>query len=132
MCKMSKWNETKSAALKSTMVLGAACLLVIGGTVPLVAQSQAAGQPGEVRFRLTGGTVPLAAQSQAEQAATAEVDATIRAASSQNNFEILDQAAAEFENLRQFNAALKLRQAALAIRGQISGTESANYAVGLV
>lgn len=75
---------------------------------------------------------PLAtvrAQSQAEQQPPADVDAVIAAANARKNHELLDQAAAAYEKLRQFTEAQKLREAALAIR-KLSG--NAQYAEGLV
>jgi TonB family protein len=78
---------------------------------------------------------PLAAiraQSQAEQATPADVEATILAANAQKNREILDQAAFTFERLRKFAEAKKLREASLALAEQISGPQSAEYAMALV
>jgi TonB family protein len=85
--------------------------------------------------------LPLAAlQSQDEPAPAArfrvdvqaqEVDATIRAAMGQKNHQMVEQAAAAFEKLRKYDEAQKLREAALAIREQVSGSQSVDYAVGL-
>jgi TonB family protein len=78
---------------------------------------------------------PLAAiraQSQADQAIPADVEATILAANAQKNREILDQAAVTFERLRKFAEAKKLREASLALAEQISGPQSAEYAMALV
>jgi TonB family protein len=61
-----------------------------------------------------------------------EVNATIRAAESQQNYEILDRAATAYQNLRQFDTARILLQRALAVRGQVGGQTGAVYAVGLV
>jgi TonB family protein len=78
---------------------------------------------------------PLAAiraQSQADQAIPADVEATILAANAQKNREILDQAAVTFERLRKFAEAKKLREASLSLAEQISGPQSAEYAMALV
>jgi TonB family protein len=60
-----------------------------------------------------------------------EVDATIQAAMGQKNHQMLEQAAAAFEKLRKYDEAQQLREAALAIREQVSGSQSVDYAVGL-
>jgi TonB family protein len=103
-------------------------------------------QPGRLAAALAvtlavAVVVPLAAlQSQDEPAQAArfrvdvqgqEVDATIRAAIGQKNHQMLEQAAAAFENLRKYDEAQKLREAALTIREQVSGNQSVDYAVGL-
>ncbi len=78
---------------------------------------------------------PLAAiraQSQAEQAALQDVDATILAANTQKNRQILDQAAVSYERLRKFAEAKKLREASLALAEQVSGAQSTEYAMALV
>src|SRR5262249_28321618 len=60
---------------------------------------------------------PIAAlhaqDANANAAVQAEVDATIRSAEAQKNYEILEQAAAGFENQRQFDTAQKLLDSAL-------------------
>jgi TonB family protein len=103
-------------------------------------------QPGRLAAALAvtlavAVVLPLAAlQSQDEPAQAArfrvdvqgqEVDATIRAAIGQKNHQMLEQAAAAFENLRKYDEAQKLREAALTIREQVSGNQSVDYAVGL-
>jgi TonB family protein len=78
---------------------------------------------------------PLAAiraQSAADQGLPADVDSTIMAANAQKNREILDQSAVTFEHLRKFAEAKKLREASLALAEQISGPQSAEYAMALV
>jgi TonB family protein len=76
---------------------------------------------------------PVAAvQSQEEQAATPDVEATIRAANGQKNHEMLERAASAFEKLRKYSEAATLREAALAIRERVSGPQSLDYAVGLI
>ena len=97
-------------------------------------------QPGRaaaliVALLAVGLAAPLAAvraQARAEQAVSPEVDATIRAAVAQKNHEILENAAAAFEKQRKYDEAKKLREAALAIREQLSGQQSLDYAAGLM
>lgn len=75
---------------------------------------------------------PLAtvrAQSQAEQQPPPDVQQSIATANAQKNHELLEQAAAAYEKLRQFAEAQKLREAALALR-KVAG--NAQYAEGLV
>ena len=72
------------------------------------------------------------AQEQPPLTLPPEVDATIRAANSQKNHEILEHAAAVYENLRKYETAQALLESALAIRGEVSGQQSAAYAAGLV
>jgi TonB family protein len=62
----------------------------------------------------------------------ADVEATIRAAAAQKNHEILDNAAAAFEKLRNFDTAKQLLNSSLEIRGSVAGEQSAEYAAGLV
>ena len=62
----------------------------------------------------------------------ADIDATIRAATSQQNYEMLEKPAAAFEALRQYDNAKKLLDAALAIRQQDSGSQGAAYSIGLM
>lgn len=71
-------------------------------------------------------------RAQSPQALSADVEATIRAATSQNNHEIVDIAATAFENIRNFDTARKLLEAGLAIRASEAGEQSALYAAGLV
>jgi TonB family protein len=78
---------------------------------------------------------PLAAiraQSQADQAALVDVDAAIATANAQKNREMLDQVAVNYEKLRKFAEAKKLREAALRIAEQVNGAQSAEYAAELV
>lgn len=72
------------------------------------------------------------AQDQSAPVVPPELDATIRAANSQKNHEILEHAASAYEALRNFDVAQTLLEDALTIRGQVSGTGSAAYAAGLV
>ena len=78
---------------------------------------------------------PLAAvraQEASPQEVPADVDAAIRAARSQKNYEALDSAAKAAMQSHKYDTAQKLLEAALAIRGDVSGQQSAEYAVGLV
>jgi TonB family protein len=61
-----------------------------------------------------------------------DVEATIRAAVAQKNYGALDQAAQNLEKLRQYEAAQKLLESALAIREELAGQQSASYAAGLL
>ncbi|MGA3018895.1 MAG: TonB family protein [Bryobacteraceae bacterium] len=61
-----------------------------------------------------------------------DVEATIRAAVAQKNYDALDQAAQNLEKLRQYESARKLLESALAIREELAGTQSASYATGLL
>jgi TonB family protein len=77
---------------------------------------------------------PLAAihaQDPAENAIPPDVDATIRAALAQKNHEILDNAAAAFERIRQYETAQTLLQTSLQIREQTAGQQSVEYGEGL-
>ncbi len=74
----------------------------------------------------------LRAQDQSSQTVLADIDATIRAATAQKNFEMLEKPAAVFEALRQYDNAKKLLDAALAIRAEVAGKQSVKYGVGLM
>jgi TonB family protein len=73
----------------------------------------------------------LDAQNSNEAAVPADVDATIRAALAQKNHEILDNAAAAFERVRQYQPAQKLLETSLQVREQTSGQQSVDYGIGL-
>jgi TonB family protein len=78
---------------------------------------------------------PLAAvhaQNQTDPALAADLDATIRAANSQKNHEILDQAAKAALAQGKLEVAKKLLNASVAIREQVSGPQSIDYGLGLV
>jgi len=76
---------------------------------------------------------PLAAVRAQDQSATPpEIDATIRVANSQKNHEILEHAASAYESMQKYDVAQTLLEKALDIRGEVSGTQSAEYAAGLV
>ena len=77
---------------------------------------------------------PLAAihaQNPNDNTVPPDVDATIRAALAQKNHEILDNAAAAFERMRQYDEAQKLLEKSLEVREQTSGQQSADYGEGL-
>ena len=71
-------------------------------------------------------------QDSVAQTMAPDVDATIRAAISQKNHQMLENAAGAFENLRQFDTAQKLLESAVAIRAEVSGAQSADYGIGLL
>jgi TonB family protein len=78
---------------------------------------------------------PLAAvraQDTAPAGVPADLDATIRAAHSQKNYEILDSAAKAASEARQYDVAEKLLDADLAIRGEVAGSSSREYGLGLL
>ena len=81
-----------------------------------------------------GVVAPFAALQAQDKTATlpADVDATIRAAVSQKNHEMLESAAKAAEVLQQFDVAQQLLQSALAIRADVSGTGSVDYGLGLL
>jgi len=60
------------------------------------------------------------------------VDAAIRAATEQKNHDILDNTAAAFETSRKYEAAQKLLENSLVLRGETAGEHSSAYAVGLM
>lgn len=61
-----------------------------------------------------------------------DVDAVIRAAVSQKNHEILDNAAKTAEGLQKYAVAQKLMTMSLTIREEVSGQQSVDYGVGLL
>ena len=64
--------------------------------------------------------------------APTDIDATIRAAKAQNNFEILEKPAAALQAMRKYDDARKLLEAAAAIREQLFGGQSVGYGLGLI
>ena len=80
---------------------------------------------------LMGPLAAIHAQNPADAAVPPDVDATIRAAVSQKNHEILDNAAAAFERMRQYDAAQKLLETSLQVREQTAGQQSVEYGEGL-
>ena len=76
---------------------------------------------------------PLAAvRAQENSTLPADVQATIRSAQSQRDPAMLDKIASAAENQRNFDVARKVLEAALEIRGEISGKNSAEYGMGLL
>jgi TonB family protein len=78
---------------------------------------------------------PLAAvraQEVPAQAVPADVDAAIRAARSQKNYETLENAAKAAEQSRNYDVARKLLESAAAIRAEVAGGQSVEYGVGLL
>jgi TonB family protein len=61
-----------------------------------------------------------------------DVDAFIRAAASQKNHEMLDDAAQAAERLEKYDTAQKLLESAAEIRAQVSGSDSVAYGIGLL
>jgi TonB family protein len=83
-----------------------------------------------------GIIAPLAAvraqQVQPQWTVPADVDAAIRAATAQKNYEMLEGPARAAEELVKYDTAQKLLESALAIRGEVSGRQSVDYGVGLL
>jgi TonB family protein len=75
---------------------------------------------------------PFAAVRAQNPALPPELDPTVRAANAQKNHQLLDNAAAAYQKIAQYDVAHKLLQDSLTIREQVSGTGSASYAAGLV
>lgn len=77
---------------------------------------------------------PLAAVRAQDRTATlpADVDATIRAAASQKNHEMLESAAKAAEVLQQYDLARRLLDSSLEIRADVSGSQSVAYGTGLI
>ncbi len=75
---------------------------------------------------------PFAAIEAQDTAMPAEAEILIRSAAAQKDYKMLDQAAAKYEALHQFDTARRLLESSLALRGQVSGERSAEYAAGLV
>jgi TonB family protein len=108
----------RPAGRRAAVFVALAAVTLAAPFAAMVAQD--ASTPAGVRFRtnVTGQD--------------ADIDATIRAAATQKNHEILDRAAAAYLNLSRFDTAQKLLENSLAIRGETSGATSASYAAGLV
>jgi TonB family protein len=76
---------------------------------------------------------PFAAvRAQSSQSLPPDVEATIRAAAAQKNHEIIDNAAAAFEKIQNYDTARKLLDSGLEIRASEAGAQSGVYATGLV
>jgi len=79
--------------------------------------------------------VPLAAmraQDNSTQAVPADIDAAISVAKSQKNYQTLEAAARAAVQSKKYDAAQKLLEAAVAIRADTAGEQSAEYGAGLV
>jgi TonB family protein len=72
------------------------------------------------------------AQEASPQAIPADVDAAIRAAQSQRNYEALEAGAKAAKLSGKYDTAQKLLEAALAIRAEVAGKQSVEYGVGLM
>jgi TonB family protein len=72
------------------------------------------------------------AQEGWQQAVPADVDAAIRTAQSQKNYAALDAGAKAATLSAKYDTAQQLLKAALAIRAEVAGEQSAEYGVGLV
>jgi TonB family protein len=81
---------------------------------------------------LVAPVAAIRAQEATTQAVPADVDAAIRAAQSQRNYEVLESSAAAATLAHKYDAAQKLLGAALAIRAEVAGKQSVEYGVGLV
>jgi tetratricopeptide (TPR) repeat protein len=82
-----------------------------------------------------GMIAPLAAiraQDTQTPVIPADVDAAIRAAVSQKNHEVLENAAQAAEQLRKYDTAQRLLQSAADIRADVSGRQSVDYGLGLL
>jgi len=75
---------------------------------------------------------PLAAVRAQDTQLPGDIDAVIRAAISQRNHEILDNAAKAAEQVSRFDAAKKLLESSVEIRAEVSGTQSVDYGIGLL
>lgn len=73
-----------------------------------------------------------AQDQQSAQAIPSDIDATIRAAIAQSNYDMLDKPAEALEAARQIDSAKKLLDTALTIREKVSGGQSVAYGVGLI
>jgi TonB family protein len=81
---------------------------------------------------IVGPLAAVRAQEAQTQAVPADVNAAIRAASSQKNYQILETAADAATHIVNYGAATHLQEAAVAIRAQVSGFDSAEYGIGLL
>jgi TonB family protein len=82
-----------------------------------------------------GIIAPLAAvraQETKAEAIPADVDATIRVARAEKNYESLENAAKATEQARKYDTAYKLLEAAIEIRAGVSGEQSVEHGVGLL
>jgi TonB family protein len=72
------------------------------------------------------------AQDPPPPAVPSDIDATFRAATSQNNHEMLEKPAEAFAARREYDNARKLLDGALSIRERTSGAQSVEYGIGLM
>ena len=108
-----------------------AALVAMAVLVPFAAlRAQAPAASSDVRFR--SQTAGPGNTSAAEAALTPEIETTIRSATAQKNYAMLDQAAAGAQERRQFDAARTLLDSALAIRAESAGDHSVDYGMGLL
>ena len=79
-------------------------------------------------------TVPLAVvrAEENEQVMPADVEATIRTAAAEKNHDMLDNAAQASAAFLKYDLARKLLDSSLAIRAEVAGQQSIEYALGLV
>src|SRR5262249_52748560 len=75
---------------------------------------------------------PLAAVRAQDDSIPPDVEATIRAAIAQKNHEMLDKAVSALEAARQYETAQKLMETSVAIREEVSGSQSVEYGMGLM
>jgi tetratricopeptide (TPR) repeat protein len=80
---------------------------------------------------IAGPLAAIKAQDNA-QAVPADVNAAIRAAQSQNNYEILEDAAQAAERQRKYDTAKQLLEPAVALRAESKGQQSIEYGIGLL
>ncbi len=81
---------------------------------------------------LVAPVAAIRAQEATPQAIPADVDAAIRTAQSQRNYEALESGATAATLAHKYDVAQKLLDAALAIRAEVAGKQSVEYGVGLV
>jgi TonB family protein len=80
---------------------------------------------------IAGPLAAVRAQDNA-QAVPADVNAAIRAAQSQQNYEILENAASVAERQRKYDIAKQLLEPAVALRAESKGSQSVEYGIGLL
>ena len=73
----------------------------------------------------------LRAQDDSSKAIPSDIEATIKAAQAQKNYQMLDSPAAALVAARQYELAQKVLQSAAAIREQVDGSQSVAYGIGL-
>jgi TonB family protein len=85
-----------------------------------------------VAIALVAPFAALQAQDKTDPTLQPDVDATIRAATAQQNHDILDRAAASYTVTRKYDTAQQLLEKSLDLRARTTGDRSAAYAEGLV